>query len=243
MEFIKILNLKKYFKTGKKLIKAVDGISFEVKSGEIFALLGPNGAGKTTTLRMIAGIMKPDAGKVYIGEIDMIENPDRARKIIGYLPSDTGLYPRLKVVEFLEIFSNLYSKENNLKSKIENVIDRLEIRDYVDMKIENLSTGNMQKVLIAPLMISEPPVLILDEPAKGLDVPSAKIIEDYLLELKKKGKTILISTHIMEQAEYLADRIGFLFDGKLKKVCEKQELLKEKENKSLRKIFMEVMNE
>ncbi|MEO0270734.1 MAG: ABC transporter ATP-binding protein [candidate division WOR-3 bacterium] len=240
---IEAINIKKFFKTQKDIIKAVNGVSFTVKRGEIFALLGPNGAGKTTSLRIIAGIMKPDEGSVLINGIDISKEEDKAKKFIGYLPSDTGLYPRLKVIEFIEIFSKLYYQNKIEKRKIEEVIERMELSEYKNMLIEKLSLGSKQKVLLIPLIISEPEVLILDEPAKGLDVPSAKVIEDYLIELKKKDKAILISTHVMEQAEYLADRIAFLFKGKIKKIYEKEKLMFEKKNKSLREFFMEVMYE
>lgn len=232
-------NIKKYFLSRKGIVKAVDGVSFDVKEGEIFALLGPNGAGKTTTLRILATILKPDSGKAIINGFDVVKEPDKVRKFIGFLPGDSGLYHRLNPSEFVEIFANLYGiPENIIKKRKKEVFEALDIEKYSKTIIDKLSTGTKQKVLLSKILVCDPPVLILDEPAQGLDVLAAKTVEEYLLKLKKEGKTILISTHIMEQAEYLADRIGIINEGKIIEIATIDEMRERTGKKSLREMFL-----
>ncbi len=239
---IVVKEIKKYFHSKKGVVKAVDGVSFDVREGEIFALLGPNAAGKTTTLRILATILKPDSGEAFINGYNILKEPEKVRKSIGFLPGDTGLYHRLTPSEFVEIFANLYglSKEIINKRKKE-VFESLGIEKYSKTIIDKLSQGTKQKVLLAKILVSDPPVLILDEPAQGLDVLAAKTCEEYLINLKNKGKTILVSTHIMEQAEYLADRIGIINEGKIIYIGKIGEMKEKTGKKTLRETFLTLL--
>lgn len=239
---IVVKEIKKYFHSKKGVVKAVDGISFDVKEGEIFALLGPNGAGKTTTLRILATILKPDSGEAFINGYDVLKEPEKVKKSIGFLPGDTGLYHRLTPSEFVEIFANLYGIPKDIINKRKKeIFESLGIEKYSKTIIDKLSQGTKQKVLLSKILVSDPPVLILDEPAQGLDVVAAKLIEEYLLKLKKEGKTILISTHIMEQAEYLADRIGIINEGKIVYVGEIEDMKSKTGKKTLREMFLALL--
>lgn len=237
-----VKEIKKYFYSKKGIVKAVDGVSFDVKEGEIFALLGPNGAGKTTTLRILATILKPDSGEAFINGYDILKESEKVRRSIGFLPGDSGLYHRLTPSEFVEIFAQLYGLPKDLINKRKKeVFETLGIERYSKTIIDKLSQGTKQKVLLAKILVSDPPILILDEPAQGLDVVAAKLFEEYLLRLKKEGKTILISTHIMEQAEYLADRIGIINEGKVTYIAAIEEMKNKTGKKTLREIFLTLL--
>ncbi|MEN3045029.1 MAG: ABC transporter ATP-binding protein [Candidatus Hydrothermales bacterium] len=215
---------------------------FFVKEGEIFALLGPNGAGKTTTLRILTTILKPDSGEAFINGYNILKEPEKVRKSIGFLPGDTGLYHRLTPSEFVEIFASLYGLQKDIINKRKKeVFESLGIERYSKTIIDKLSEGTKQKVLLSKILISDPPVLVLDEPAQGLDVVAAKLLEEYLLKLKKEGKTILISTHIMEQAEYLADRIGIINEGKITYIGRIEEMRDKTGKKTLREMFLALL--
>lgn len=239
---IAVREIRKCFYSKKKIVKAVDGVSFDVKEGEIFALLGPNGAGKTTTLRILATILKPDSGTAIINGYDITREPQKVRKSIGFLPGDSGLYHRLTPSEFVEIFAELYGiPEDVVQKRKREVFEALEIERYSKTIIDKLSTGTRQKVLLSNLLVRDPSVLILDEPAQGLDVMAAKTVEEYLLKLKKEGKTILVSTHIMEQAEYLADRIGIINEGRIIEIATIEQMKKTTGKKTLREIFLNLV--
>ncbi len=239
---ILVKEIKKYFYSKKGIVKAVDGVSFDVREGEIFALLGPNGAGKTTTLRILATILKPDSGEAFINGYNILKEPEKVRESIGFLPGDTGLYHRLTPSEFVEIFASLYGIPKDIINKRKKeIFEALGIEKYSKTIIDKLSQGTKQKVLLAKILVSDPPILILDEPAQGLDVVAAKLIEEYLLKLKKEGKTILISTHIMEQAEYLADRIGIINEGKITYIGEIENMREKTGKKTLREMFLTLL--
>lgn len=239
---ILVKEIKKYFYSKKGIVKAVDGVSFDVREGEIFALLGPNGAGKTTTLRILATILKLDSGEAFINGYNILKEPEKVRESIGFLPGDTGLYHRLTPSEFVEIFASLYRIPKDIINKRKKeVFEALGIERYSKTIIDKLSQGTKQKVLLAKILVSDPPILILDEPAQGLDVVAAKLIEEYLLKLKKEGKTILISTHIMEQAEYLADRIGIINEGKITYIGEIENMREKTGKKTLREMFLTLL--
>jgi sodium transport system ATP-binding protein len=240
---VRVINLKKTFfdkKSGE--VKAVDGISFEANYGEIFALLGPNGAGKTTTLRMMATVLKPTSGYVEIDGFNVLDNPLEVRKRIGFLPGDSGLYHRLtprELVIFFGRFSGLDKKESERRTI--GIFESLGIIPFMDTKIEKLSTGMRQRVSLARTLISDPPVLILDEPASGLDVPTAHLVEEFIIRSKKEGKCVILSTHMMEEAEFLADRIAVIHEGKIKALGTMEELRKKTGKDRLREIFMELL--
>jgi ABC-2 type transport system ATP-binding protein len=192
--------------------KAADGISFSVSEGEIFGLLGPNGAGKTTTIRMIMNIITPDSGSIKIfSELFSESLTDR----IGYLPEERGLYKKRKVIEVLVYFAVLKGMDKSIaKTKAEKFLEKFELYDYRNKRVEELSKGMQQKVQFIASVLHDPDLIILDEPFAGLDPLNTQLVKDIILEMKNKNKTIILSTHMMEQAEKLCDRIMLINKGK-----------------------------
>jgi sodium transport system ATP-binding protein len=239
---IRFENLEKEFQDKKHgSRKAVDQISFEVQSGEVFGLLGPNGAGKTTALRVISTMLKPTGGTAILNGFDIREEPEKVRASIGFLSGDMGLYGRLTPREVLTFFAKLYRVEN-VEARVKELIAKFAIDEFAGARIDKLSTGMKQKVAIARTMLHDPPILILDEPTSGLDVPTAQTIESAVLEARQRGKTIVYSTHIMEEAEYLCDRIAVINKGKVKMIGTMEELRAATGKQRLREIFLELLH-
>ncbi len=217
---IEVEGLVKIFSDRKRgEVRAVDGIYFEVKPGEIFGLLGLNGAGKTTTLRMLATILTPTAGTAKVDGYDICENPVEVRRRVGFLSGDTGLYHRLTPRELLNYFGELYGMDRKeINDRIEELSTLLDMGGFLDVKIDKLSQGMKQKTSIARTLMHDPQVLLLDEPIKGLDVLTSLNIIEFIRNGKRMGKTIVFSTHVMREAERLCDRIGIIHEGKIVKV-------------------------
>jgi len=194
-------------------VKAVDSVSFTVPKGSIFGLLGPNGAGKTTTIRMLNGITMPDSGSITIlGEPQAPKHQD----IIGYMPEERGLYRKLTVAAQLEYLGALKGLDKmTLKKNIAYWLERFEITSWTKKKTNELSKGMQQKLQFIVTLLHEPEILILDEPVSGLDRINAEIINDIIMEEKKKGRTFLLSSHRMEQVEQLCDDIAMIHQGKI----------------------------
>jgi sodium transport system ATP-binding protein len=241
---IRVDNLSKTFEDKKRgTVHALDHVSFEVKAREIFGLLGPNGAGKTTCLRLLATILKPSSGTAELGGADIVRSPQAVRRQIGFLSGDMGSYARLTPREVLAFFGKLNGIEGQaLERRIEEMVDTFEFGEFASTKIDKLSTGMKQKVAIARTVLHDPPILILDEPSSGLDVPTARLIEDFILRAKESGKCILFSTHVMEEAEYLCDRIGVVHQGKLKALGTMEELQVRTGKHRLREIFLDLLD-
>ena len=221
----------------------VDHISFEVGQGEIFGLLGPNGAGKTTTLRMLATLLKPSAGRARVGGKDVTVEPAEVRRKIGFLSGDTGLYHRLTSREILRIFGRLNGiDEARLRTRIDEVAAMLRMEEFIDTKIDKLSTGMRQRTSLARTLLHDPPILILDEPTSGLDVPTARAIEEFIVEARRSGKCILYSTHVMEEAEFLCDRIAVINEGKIRIIGTMNELKAATGRQRLREIFLALLD-
>jgi sodium transport system ATP-binding protein len=240
---IQVSGLSKKFSDPKRGTRlAVDNVSFEVKAGEVFGLLGPNGAGKTTTLRMLATLLKPSSGTATLNGFDITGQPDKVRGQIGFLSGDMGLYGRLTPLEILDFFGRLNGMDATRRaSRIQFLITRLDMQSFAGVRTDKLSTGMKQKTAIARTMLNDPPVLILDEPTSGLDVPTASTIETTIVEAKTAGKSVLYSTHVMEEAEYLCDRIGVISDGKLKMTGTMEELRAATGKQRLREIFLDLL--
>ncbi len=197
-------------------VQAVRDVSFEVQAGEVVGLLGPNGAGKTTILRMIAGVVAPDAGQILFNGVDISSDPIAAKSRIGFLSGDTQLYQRLTPKECLEYFGRLYGMdETRLKRRVEELISRLRMESFAQRRCSTLSSGQKQRANIARAFLHEPGLLILDEPTSALDVVSGHFIVESIREEKHAGRAIIFSTHIMSEAEYLCDRILLLHEGKV----------------------------
>ena len=196
-------------------VRAVDGVSLEVRAGEVVGLLGANGAGKTTMLRLLAGILTPDAGSVAVGGLHMAERPLAAKRRLGFLSGDTLLYRRLSTREVLEFFGGLYQvPEVELRTRIARLIDELEMGESADRPCGTLSAGQKQRANIARAFVHEPDVLMLDEPTNALDVISGRFIVEAIRRKRAEGRAILFSTHIMGEAEYLCDRIVLIHEGR-----------------------------
>ena len=191
--------------------KAVNAISFSAKKGQIVGFLGPNGAGKSTTMKMLTGFLKPSGGTVLVNEIDVIQNPIKAQKTIGYLPEHNPLYLEMYVREYLKFQSNIYNIE---KLSIENVIERVGLTSEAHKKIGQLSKGYRQRVGLAAAILHNPDILILDEPTTGLDPNQLVEIRELIKELGK-DKTVLLSTHIMQEVEAVCDRVIIINKGEI----------------------------
>ena len=241
---IQVESLTKTFRDKARGDRAVvDQVSFEVRDGEIFGLLGPNGAGKTTTLRMLATLLKPSAGRVLVDGHDVTTEPAEVRRRIGFLSGDTGLYHRLTPRETLRIFGRLNRmEEGRLRDRIDEVISMLSMQEFADIKVDKLSTGMRQRVGLARTLLHDPPILILDEPTSGLDVPTARVIEEFIVSARKSGKCILYSTHVMEEAEFLCDRIAVIHEGHIRIIGTMGELKAVTGRERLREIFLELLD-
>lgn len=212
---IKVSNLTKTFsqKDGS-VFHAVNNVSFEAHDSEIVCLLGVNGAGKTTTMRILSTVFQPSSGTAEIMGWDIKTHAQKVRENLGFLSGDTGLYNRLSCREFITYFGRLYSIDDaTIAQRIKEMAELLDMNEFLDKKIEFLSTGMKQKVSIVRSIIHDPPVMIFDEPTAGLDILTARNIVAFIRQCKQRGKCVLFSTHIMREAERLADRIVMIHKG------------------------------
>ncbi|MCJ7433034.1 MAG: ABC transporter ATP-binding protein [Anaerolineales bacterium] len=209
---IEIRELSKRF--GKRL--AVDNISFNIESGEIFGLVGPNGAGKTTTMRMLVTLLKPDKGEIFVGGYSIRKSPNEARRVIGFMPDSFGVYGDMTVQEYLDFFGACFKIPPNQRAHLINdLLDLVDLGHRRDNMVDTLSRGLKQRLGFARVLIHDPDILVLDEPASGLD-PRARVeIRELLLEVARLGKTILFSSHILADVGELCTRVGIMEDGKL----------------------------
>ncbi len=195
---------------------AVDGLSFRVPRGMLYAFLGPNGAGKTTTLRMIAGLTGPDAGSIEVDGIDAIAEPRRAKAALAYLPDDPVLYGKLNPMEQLEFVAGLWAVEPSVaRREAQALLERLGLWDRRHEWIESFSRGMKQKVALASALIHRPRLILLDEPLTGLDAGAARLVKDMLAEFLREGGAVILTTHILEVAERMAECIGIIGQGRL----------------------------
>jgi len=195
---------------------AVDGLDITVRRGELYALLGPNGAGKTTTLRMVTGLLAPDEGQVEVLGIDMARDPAAAKRGMAYLPDDALLYGKLKPPEYLEFVAGLWGlRPEEAEPRGRHLLDWLDLSKHAHELTEGFSRGMKQKLALAGALIHEPQLLILDEPLTGLDAAAARQVKDLLLSHVADGGTVILTTHILEVAERLAQRIGIIRQGRL----------------------------
>jgi len=207
---------KTFFDESRGEVRAVDGVDFECRRGEIFGLLGANGAGKTTTLRMLSTILRPTEGSAEVMGRDVVEEPEAVRRSLGFYSASTALYPRLTARETLDFFARINGfPGREVERRVDELVRRFGIAEYEDARVEKLSSGMKQKVSIARTVAHDPPVLIFDEPTVGLDVMNALEMQEIIRELREDGKTILLSTHIMSEAEKLCDRIAVLHRGRI----------------------------
>ena len=209
--------LTKIFRERKRgEVRAVEDVNLRCEPGQIYGLLGANGAGKTTTLRLLATLLRPSSGTACIAGYDTAREPKSVRAHIGFLSSGTALYGRLTARETVEYFGRLHSvPEPVLQGRLRELFSTLGMVDFEARRCDKLSNGMKQKVSIARTLIHDPPVMIFDEPTSGLDVMTARTIVQFIRECRQKGKTVIVSTHVMSEAEKLCDRIGIIHRGRL----------------------------
>ncbi|MES1046097.1 ATP-binding cassette domain-containing protein [Heyndrickxia oleronia] len=237
---IEINNVSRTFKEKKQEIHAVQNVSFTIPTGEVVGLLGENGAGKTTLLRMIATILEPTKGEIIIDGKNTSQQTMEIKRKIGVLfGSETGLYDRLTAKENLQYFAKLYGlSKHESNVRIENLAKRFGMKEYLDRKVGGVSKGMRQKVAIARTLIHNPDVILLDEPTTGLDITSANMFRELIHHLRKEGKTIVFSSHIMEEVEQLCQTIVMIHKGNLIYHGSLQELYQQEETENLNYIFM-----
>lgn len=231
---------RKKDKTKKEAFYAVDHVSIHADAGEIIGILGPNGAGKTTLLRMLGMLMTPTQGSLRItdGAGNAITDRTEQKKAIGYLSGNTKLYPRFSIREYLTFLGDLYELDRQkTEERIAEIFQVLDMDPFGDNRIERLSTGQLQRASIARCLMADPEIYILDEPTLGLDILSADAIIHFMKEQKKRGKTVLYSTHYLEEAQFLCDRIYMILNGRIQAQGTVQELLDMTQTANLREAF------
>lgn len=240
-EYVLSKKQMKLDKTTSKIKVAVSDLSFSVYKGEIYGLLGPNGAGKTTTLRCISTLISPTQGDIIVDGASVNKNAEEVRKKIAFLTSDLKLEEFFTPNYMFDYYSTLHHIEPNvIKERKEYLFDKFGINKFAEVKIGELSTGMKQKTSLAVSLCHDPDIIIFDEPTNGLDVLTSKIVTDFLLELKEKGKTIIVSTHIFSLIEKICDRVGIIINGKMVKEDDLTSLTKEKK---LEDVFFDLYKE
>lgn len=229
----------------KKEFFALNDVSFSVNEGEIVGILGPNGAGKTTLLRIISKLMNPNSGEIIIKTNDnkILNDPIEIKRRIGYLSENTKLYGRFSIRELLKILGQVYKMEDKeIEDIISKIFELMNLYDFGDNRIEKLSTGQKQRASIARCLIHNPDIYIFDEPTLGLDILSSETIINFMKGEKQRGKSVIYSTHYMEEAEFLCDRIIMIHKGKIIASGTPNELKKETSTNSLRETFKSLVN-
>ncbi len=240
-----MIEIKNVSKSYVKEKKSVDSLNLEVKNGEIFGFLGPNGAGKTTTIRMITGILNIDEGDIIIDGKSIKSKPLEAKRNFGFVPDNPDMFLKLKGIEYLTFMADVYDiPQDERKEKIEDLTKRFEIYSELNNQIQSYSHGMRQKIVICGALLSEPKNWILDEPMTGLDPKSSFDLKEMMRRHARSGKTVFFSTHVLEVAEKLCDRVGIINKGKLVFVGTFDEMKQKfKENASLEELFLEITEE
>jgi ABC-2 type transport system ATP-binding protein len=210
-----MLELRQARKTYGKF-EAVKGLDLHVERGEIFGFLGPNGAGKTTTIRMVAGVLRPTSGQVLVGGEDLLRDPEKAKSKIGYIPDRPYLYDKLSGGEFLRFVAGLWGREGEaVEKRVDRLLELFQLSEWKDELIESYSHGMRQKVLISSALVHQPELIVVDEPMVGLDPRSARLLKDLFRTFAGHGGTVFLSTHTLEVAEALCDRIAIINHGEI----------------------------
>lgn len=239
---IEVHELTKRFRSGAEDVLAVNQLSFRVDPGEVYGLLGPNGAGKTTTLRMIIGLLQPDAGYAEVAGMRASESPYEVRARIGLVSANDGVYPWLTVREMLLYFAELYGTPvESAREQIDETSQLLGFVEYLDRRCINLSTGQKQRITLARALIHRPPVLLMDEPTRGLDVVASRTVFDYIQLARERGIAVIVSTHRLDEAQRLCDRFGLLHRGRMASEGTLQELRQRSGRETLVEMFYDLM--
>ena len=211
---IDVQDLRKTFKTKAGLVKAVDGVSFTARDGQITGLLGPNGAGKTTTMRMLYTLMAPETGRVLVDGHDATRDPTAVRRVLGVLPDARGIYKRFTARENIAYFGRLHGlDEATIKARTDALVSSLDMTDFAERRSEGYSQGQRTKTAIARAMVHDPKNVVLDEPTNGLDVMTTRAMRGYLQQLRREGRCVLFSSHIMQEVAALCDHIVIIAKG------------------------------
>ena len=241
---LELKNVTKAYNKGS--VKAVDSLSMTVNDGEIFGFLGPNGAGKTTSIRMLTGILQPDEGELLLDGISIKERPIAAKRTFAFVPDNPETFSRLKAIEYLDFISDVYKIPQEEKmERIKTYCEKFGMMEHLDSRIASFSHGMKQKIFLIASLITDPKNWILDEPMVGLDPEAAFTIKEIMRERAAAGKTIFFSTHVMEVAEKLCDRIGIIKKGKLVFIGTMSELQAQhgEPGQSLEDIFLKLVAE
>ncbi len=234
--------LTKQFQDGDRSVLAVDRLSFRVQPGEVYGLLGPNGAGKTTTLRMIIGLLQPDFGYAEVAGYRTTDSPFEVRARIGLVSANDGVYPWLTVREMLLYFAELYgTPRDEAVEQSEWLSDILGFREYLDRRSIKLSTGQKQRVTLARALIHRPPVLLMDEPTRGLDVVASRTVFEYIQHAREQGLAVIVCTHRLDEAQRICDRFGLLHRGRIAREGDFESLRAETGKNSLVEMFYDLM--
>ncbi len=235
---IKVTNLHKSFGD----VKAVRGISFEVRDGEITGLLGPKGAGKTTTLRMLYSLLPPDEGEIRIDGLDPTKDAMAIKRTLGVVPDSRGLYTRMTARENIAYYGSLHGMpRKDIDRRINELTETLDMTDFIERRTEGFSQGQRVKVAIARAMIHSPQTVMMDEPSNGLDVMSTRALRRYILDLKANGHSVVLSTHIMQEVAALCDRIIIIAKGKIAANGTAQELMEQSNCNTLEDAFVHLI--
>lgn len=225
---------------------AVNSINLKINKGDLFGFLGPNGAGKTTTIKMTTGLYSITSGSISINNIDVAEEPLRAKEIIGYIPDNPFLYDKLTGKEFLYFSGGLYNLSKSfLKNKIEELVELLKIKEWLNKRTEEYSQGMRQRITIASAFLHDPQLIIIDEPMVGLDPQSAHIVKQVLKQKADEGKTVFMSTHSLNVVEEICNRVGIINNGNIifNDTIEQLEKMKLAHNRNLEELFIRLTNE
>lgn len=213
---IEVCGLSKSFRSGTGKVQAADQVSFTVRDGEVYGLLGPNGAGKTTTMRMILGLIDADAGYARIGGFRSDREPDEIKRRVGFVSASAGLYQWLTGREMLSFFADVYGMTGEeTTARIGVLTGMLQLETYLDRRCSTLSTGQKQRLNLARAMVHDPPLMILDEPTLGLDVVGSQTVFRWIEQLRTEGKSVILCTHQLEQAQRVCDRFGLLHRSRM----------------------------
>lgn len=234
---ITIENLTKKFED----VIAVDGLSLSIEKAELFGLLGPNGAGKTTTINILCGLLKPTSGSVKVGGLDVQKEPYKVKELIGVSPQETAVYPHLTGRENIELFGNLHAMSGEkLKRNIDELLSRLGLLEHAGRRVGKYSGGMMRRTSLAMSLVHDPEIAFLDEPTVGMDPQSRRAVWDFIREFKKLDKTVLLTTHYMEEAEELCDRVGIIDYGKLIALGTPKQLENKFNARNLEEVFIQL---
>jgi ABC-2 type transport system ATP-binding protein len=218
---------------------AVNGVSLKVAEGELFGLLGPNGAGKTTIVNILCGLLKPTSGHVIVGGFDVQKESARIKELIGVCPQETAVYPYLTGVENLELFGNLYALDRStLRQRRDMLLEKMGLNQDAKRKVEKYSGGMKRRLSLIMALIHDPQIIFLDEPTVGMDPQSRRAVWDFMTELKRENKTIFLTTHYMEEAEALCNRVGIIDHGKLIALDSPRELISKNKVRNLEEVFI-----